>query len=329
MAPVECPADDLQKLRIAGDSDIKSDKRKPRPDLYQWGDDICAVCDNGGDVTCCEGGCQRSFHLSDKYSEESECRSVLGLTKEQAEIIINSDEDLICKNCEYKQHQCFACGSLGSSDLSSGAEVFQCGEDECGHFYHPKCVAELLYPDNEEAIHFELEVAIGEKFSCPVHECILCKEGEDKNDKDMQFAECRRCPTTYHRKCLPSDMHFETKKGRNGYMRRVWDMWEEPDGDICDQILIYCLKHEIIRELGTPEKNHIIFPDAKKGSVHEGRPMEGDITEHEPLAEHPPSELPPAGNAQNECCCSSPINSFAPKSLFTDPHPGNYGWLGD
>lgn len=26
-----------------------------------------------------------------------------------------------CKNCKYKQHQCFVCGELGSSDKSSGA----------------------------------------------------------------------------------------------------------------------------------------------------------------------------------------------------------------
>lgn len=28
-----------------------------------------------------------------------------------------------CKNCKYKKHQCFACGRLGSSDVSCGAEV--------------------------------------------------------------------------------------------------------------------------------------------------------------------------------------------------------------
>lgn len=37
--------------------------------------------------------------------------------------MIIDKKDFICKNCKYKQHQCSACGLLGSSDLSSGAEV--------------------------------------------------------------------------------------------------------------------------------------------------------------------------------------------------------------
>lgn len=32
-------------------------------------------------------------------------------------------QDFYCKNCEYQQHQCYACGELGSSDQSSHAEV--------------------------------------------------------------------------------------------------------------------------------------------------------------------------------------------------------------
>jgi hypothetical protein len=38
-------------------------------------------------------------------------------------ILAADDKDFICKNCKYKQHQCFVCGKLGSSDLSSEAEV--------------------------------------------------------------------------------------------------------------------------------------------------------------------------------------------------------------
>ena len=32
-------------------------------------------------------------------------------------------QNFYCKNCKYKQHQCFSCGKLGSSDKFSGAEV--------------------------------------------------------------------------------------------------------------------------------------------------------------------------------------------------------------
>jgi hypothetical protein len=35
----------------------------------------------------------------------------------------DKDKDFICKNYKYKKYQCFACGKLGSSDLSSRVEV--------------------------------------------------------------------------------------------------------------------------------------------------------------------------------------------------------------
>ena len=38
-------------------------------------------------------------------------------------ILADDDKCFICKNSKYKQHQCFACGKLGSSNLSSKAEV--------------------------------------------------------------------------------------------------------------------------------------------------------------------------------------------------------------
>ncbi|XP_062204673.1 protein ENHANCED DOWNY MILDEW 2-like [Phragmites australis] len=331
MASMITAADELQRRNRAREIKQKSNKRNPgTDDDANKGDDACAICDNGGFVTCCDGGCQRSFHLDEQESEDSKCRLALGVTKEQAKMINEKKEKFICKNCKYKQHQCFVCGLLGSSDLSSKAKVFQCEYDDCRHFYHPKCVAGLLYPDSEEATLFEQQVAAGLGFSCPMHECIVCKGGENKDDMNMQFAVCRRCPTTYHRKCLPSDIIFKTRKRPNGSMQRAWD-------DILpDRILIYCTKHEIIRKLGTPKRNHIIFPDVKKLRVPktlEGASMEQDILEEEELLNHPPfeqSQSPsPAATDQNQCSCSTPIDSFAPSSLFMHPHLGSCGWLGD
>jgi len=295
--------------------------------------DVCAICDDGGSVTCCDGGCGRSFHLDDGDEEEhADCREKLGLTLEQAKMIINMDEGFICKNCQYKQHQCFACGLLGSSDdKSSQPEVFQCSHDDCAHFYHPKCIAQLLYPNSEEATLFEVEVAAArEKFTCPVHECIECKGVENKNDRSMQFAVCRRCPTVYHRKCLPSDIIFKSRKGPNGSLQRAWD-------DILpDRILIFCMKHKLVRKLRTPERNHIIFPEANELRVPntpEGAPVEQDVPEEIEVHDHQPSseqtKAPSSATSdQNQCYCSSPL-SFAPSSSFTQPYPGSCGWLDD
>ncbi|KAK3005376.1 hypothetical protein RJ639_017287 [Escallonia herrerae] len=81
-------------------------------------DYVCALCDNGGQLLCCEGRCIRSFHATLDAGAESFCES-LGFTDAQVEAI----PSFVCKNCQYQQHQCFTCGMLGSSDKSSGAEV--------------------------------------------------------------------------------------------------------------------------------------------------------------------------------------------------------------
>ncbi|KAL6641722.1 hypothetical protein ACP70R_019903 [Stipagrostis hirtigluma subsp. patula] len=308
MARKQLPAKELQRRRRAREIKKKRNEQETESDDEDEENDACAICDNGGGLTCCDGGCQRSFHLADQESEDSECRLALGITEEEAKMIIEREEAFICKNCKYKQHQCFVCGMLGSSDLSSGAEVYQCEHEDCGHFYHPKCVADLLYPDNEEATLFEIQIAAGEKFTCPMHECIICKGGEDKNHEETQFAVCRRCPTAYHRKCLPSDIPFKSGRGRYGAIQRAWE------GILRDRILIYCMKHQIDRDLGTPKRNHIIFPEEEEPSDH-------------PSPE--PSQPPPSASDTNQCSCSSPIHSFAPSSLFQHPQPGSCGWLGD
>ncbi|WCJ33020.1 ENHANCED DOWNY MILDEW 2 [Euphorbia peplus] len=229
-------------------------------------DSACAFCDNGGDILCCEGNCLRSFHPTVEDGVDSKCVS-LGFSKREVEAI----NSFYCKNCEYKQHQCFACGELGSSDKSSGAEVFQCASATCGHFYHPDCVAELLYPGNKVAAkELEKNIAAGHGFfTCPMHKCCVCRQGEDKQIKELQFAVCRRCPTSYHRKCLPKGVLIEKKKEGEDDEEEEEDE-EEEDGEIRawegllpGRLLFYCLKHEIDEELSTPIRD-IKFPSVAK-----------------------------------------------------------------
>ncbi|KAJ1265236.1 hypothetical protein BS78_08G063700 [Paspalum vaginatum] len=327
MDRVESTSSEPRTRKRARDIKRKSKKKyKARPDD---GDDVCAICDDGGYITCCDGGCLRSFHLTEEHGKGSKCPS-LGISSEKAKMIIDK-KAFICKNCKYKQHQCFACGLLGFSDLSSGAEVFQCKDNSCGHFYHPKCVSELLHPGSKlRASLLEQHVAAGLKFLCHVHKCSVCHGTENKDDKNMQFAVCVLCPTTYHRKCLPSNIPFEGKEGPNGYIfQRAWD------GILRDRILIYCMKHEIVKELGIPSRKLIIFPDAKNICMPKGpesAPKEQDTLAEEELLDYPSSEPSlslPSATVQNRFCSSNPMDSFAPLSLFTHPFPGSCGWLDD
>ncbi|CAK9168592.1 unnamed protein product, partial [Ilex paraguariensis] len=95
--------------------EIEEDGSYDEEGLFDY---VCTFCDNGGELLCCEGRCLRSFHATKEAGSDSMCQS-LGFSDEQVEAIQN----FFCENCQYKQHQCFSCGGLGSSDKSSGAKV--------------------------------------------------------------------------------------------------------------------------------------------------------------------------------------------------------------
>uniref|UniRef100_A0A1J3GNX8 PHD finger-containing protein n=1 Tax=Noccaea caerulescens TaxID=107243 RepID=A0A1J3GNX8_NOCCA len=213
---------------------------------------VCAICDNGGSLVCCDGSCLRSFHATEKDGVYSECES-LHLTKMQVEAIQN----YYCPNCEHKIHSCFICKNLGSSDNSAGtAEVFQCVSATCGYFYHPSCVTKRLHLNEAEAEALERQIIAGE-FTCPLHKCSVCKNGEVKTDHNLQFAVCRRCPTSYHRKCLPREISFGVNDDED-ITTRAWDKL------LKNRVLIYCLEHEIDENLGTPVRDHVDFPLSTK-----------------------------------------------------------------
>ncbi|PPR90597.1 hypothetical protein GOBAR_AA30089 [Gossypium barbadense] len=160
------------------------------------------------------------------------------------------------KDLAKSKHQCYACGELGSSNNTSDQEVFPCVSATCGHFYHPKCVAKLLHADNEaEAKKLRDKITAGDSFTCPAHKCFACKQSEDAQVYDLQFALCRRCPKAYHRKCLPKSICFQHDKYTNSFGRAWEDLLPY------NRILIYCMEHKIIKELETPSRNHLIFPD--------------------------------------------------------------------
>ncbi|TXG55464.1 hypothetical protein EZV62_020720 [Acer yangbiense] len=119
----------------------------------------------------------------------------------------------------------YSCETLGYTQAQ--VDVFPCVSATCGNFYHPGCVAKLLHPDNESlGEQLQVEIAAGESFT--------------------------RCPKTFHRKCLPREIAFEITANN---VQRAWS------GLLPNKrILIYCLAHEIIGELATPVRNHLIFP---------------------------------------------------------------------
>ncbi|KAI3837338.1 hypothetical protein MKW92_049052 [Papaver armeniacum] len=228
---------------------VKDDHDELNEEKTNTDDTACAICDNGGNVLCCDGECKRCFHatVADAGADA---------------------QKFICLNCKYRQHQCFVCGKLGSSDCSSAREVFSCAS--CGHFYHPKCAADFLYPTNEvENKRLQKIIAAGGSFTCPAHKCYKCKQAEDSPVHELQFAVCRRCPKAYHRKCLPRGIAFGYAE-KLGLVQRAWDNLLPRN-----RILLYCQNHKIEKDQGTPSRNHIVFPNvvvkAKVQSTQSGQ----------------------------------------------------------
>jgi hypothetical protein len=84
-------------------------------------------------------------------------------------------------------------------------QVFVCDAAMCGHFYHPTCAAELILRDKDKSEQIALAEAIreGKGFVCPMHKCWKCGKGEVKDERNLQFGICRRCPRVWHRQCFP------------------------------------------------------------------------------------------------------------------------------
>ncbi|KAL2938734.1 Protein ENHANCED DOWNY MILDEW 2 [Bienertia sinuspersici] len=174
--------------------------------------------------------------------------------------------DILCPNV--RVHQCYSDLVIGikwgaeagifSYPCANLFQVFPCIAASCGRFYHPRCVSKELHQlNNSQVEDLEKKIAAGESFVCPAHKCSVCKLVENREVDDLQFAVCRRCPKAYHRKCLPREITFEGDDEK-GILQRAWD------GLLIKRILIYCLNHEIDPELGTPQRDHIVFPGISK-----------------------------------------------------------------
>ncbi|KAG0607072.1 hypothetical protein M758_8G001100 [Ceratodon purpureus] len=216
------------------------------------GDSLCIFCDDGGYLLCCDGPCMRSFHPRRLDGANSKC-ATLGFPDEVD--MENVRRGWFCTNCKIKKHQCYACEGLGTSDAALGRkrEVFACDVASCGKFYHPMCVASKLRPGANEGESREAlakGIRAGESFTCPLHRCTECGRGEEKGERDLNLATCRRCPAAWHVKCLPRTLSFDGRE-ESHFEVRAW---------LLDKaFIVYCTNHELVPHLGTPSRNHLKF----------------------------------------------------------------------
>jgi hypothetical protein len=138
---------------------------------------MCGVCEEGGQLICCDGGCRRSFHLH-----------CLGLTT-------TPPGAFLCDACETGVETCLACHQLGGID-----EMLRCTHDHCGKWYHKQCARELPRASSIEAKGHESKDKDA-KFLCPRHNCANTGLPEGKG---IVLLQCARCPIAYHEQHVPA-----------------------------------------------------------------------------------------------------------------------------
>lgn len=84
--------------------------------IDDFSESICAICESGGDMICCDGKCLRSFHPS-----------CIGLREED----IPEDSPFVCSDCVNGIQRCFECKHFGIAN-----QLIKCRVPFCGKFYH-------------------------------------------------------------------------------------------------------------------------------------------------------------------------------------------------
>ncbi|KAG2261215.1 hypothetical protein Bca52824_068294 [Brassica carinata] len=215
-------------------------------------DTVCSICDNGGYILCCEGSCLRAFHPTIADGVDTSCES-LGFPSGTE---IHSLREYLCNNCLHKQHQCYACANW---DLLMKTPLKR---------------SSLVLP--QIAVISIIQYVL-QSFS------MMVIKSKQKNFKprflleilfSVLYTYAKRCPTAYHRKCLPRQITSELNCDEET-PQRTWEKLLP-----YNRILIYCLNHEIVGNLATPARDHLVFPDVsgpRRTLSHGLEPVKEDV----------------------------------------------------
>ncbi|GJM99721.1 hypothetical protein PR202_ga16848 [Eleusine coracana subsp. coracana] len=175
-------ADDEEIDEMVTDDNNESDEEDDE-DLF---DSICAICDNGGDLLCCDGPCMRSFHAKEGTGEDSYCVT-LGYTEAEVQAM----KIFLCENCKYKQHQCYICGALEPSD-GAAAKVWRTEHKSLCNLLFADAVqghtTENVCQDNED------EDIITRAWELPKRILIYCLDHEIDPDIDTPVRDHIKFP---------------------------------------------------------------------------------------------------------------------------------------
>lgn len=188
-------------------------------EMNQTSPHICAICDEGGKLVLCDGGCHRHFHMSvdDPSAKAMQCPSI---NLDLAEI-----GKWQCVDCQNHVSIYFGYHDVGRTSVS----VKKCPHPNCYRHYCSKCLS-------------------SEAAQCGLHACALCKGGHI-DDSDGYLVQCLRCPLAWHAHCLEF-MHAKKKTG-------IREWWFHKYANQPVRGMMYCPLHPIEPALNTPIQDHI------------------------------------------------------------------------
>ncbi|GER54071.1 enhanced downy mildew 1 2 [Striga asiatica] len=144
----------------------------------------------------------------------------------------------------------FLCAKIANiKSINALFVVFPCISATCGHFYHPQCVSELIFPrEKNKAQVLQKQIQAGEAFTCPAHICFICRQGESAD------AAQRHTTANAYQGCPEKNISFQQDDEKN-IPQRAWEKL------LINRILIYCMDHKICRNILTPKRDHLLFPE--------------------------------------------------------------------
>jgi hypothetical protein len=245
---------DLRVLDGRSDDDDSAANSADAPADAGETDPQCCICDDGGAMLECEGGCRRSV------CEEC-CETYLGIGGAAFAALATSAQPWRCAACVVGRHRCFECGVAGSTvaDAADAAPpaLFKCGVLECTRFYHPRCVPQALRRQNGVATPAPSPPGGHPMaFTCAQHACRACGDAAEPGKRNGMLVPCRRCPDAYHKRCLPVALATASPQ-------RVWlSLRDGGDAqDVVNTSLLYCLAHSM--DVPAAERHaHAPFPPA-------------------------------------------------------------------
>ena len=116
----EPPGADEQEAKGAATSAVSG---FTRDDTH---DDVCAVCEEPGELVCCDGPCKRVFHQGCVPPNNP----------------IESGSRWLCADCRTRRYRCFVCKKWGAART----ELVMCPKKACGKWYHGECLQASLQP---------------------------------------------------------------------------------------------------------------------------------------------------------------------------------------